>query len=495
MAQWPRHLRSARTGLVGTALASKANGHGARRHELNSSTFDKVLRRVVAPAVGVAFALWGGAVVLGFSSTGAPVAGIATPAEAEAARPAVKAARILRRDVAAVTPQAAASLTPALAKSARLAALPETGKAGRRWSDLFGAPDASFAADAGRKARFDKAIRHAALSPEKLASAFAVAGLHVAPAKAVAVAHLADPMAKRLRAESGAARPAGPGVMLAYADPSPTAAADALASLSALPPVDDGAPVPGIAPEDGAALEPDFPDTPESTPLPAVRPAIGKRDEPRETERTERQREEKANEKPQETKRAERTRETRLALARPEEPVAKKSEKGAGRGLKHLFGGGTRAGNGVAVYDISAAKVYMPDGSVLEAHSGIGHMADNPKYAHVKMKGPTPPHTYNLKMREKRFHGVEAIRMLPVDGRNKFGRDGFLTHSYLLRGGREESHGCVAFANYDKFLRAFKAGKVRQMVVVPSGGRAAAGRIASADDKVAVTQVAASKSR
>lgn len=475
-------------------LASKANGHGARRHGLNSSTFDKVLRRVVAPAVGVAFALWGGAVVLGFSSTGAPVAGIATPVEAEAARPAVKAARILRHDVAAVTPQAA-SLTPALAKSARLAALPETGKAGRRWSDLFGAPDASLAADAGRKARFDKAIRHAALSPEKLASAFAVAGLHVGPTKAAAVAHLADPLAKRLRAESGAARPAGPEVMLAYADPSPTAAADALASLSALPPVDDGAPVPGIAPEDGAALEPDFPDTPESTPLPAVRPAIGKRDEPRETERTERQREEKANEKPQEAKRAERTRETRLALARPEEPVAKKSEKGAGRGLKHLFGGGTRAGNGVAVYDISAAKVYMPDGSVLEAHSGIGHMADNPKYAHVKMKGPTPPHAYNLKMREKRFHGVEAIRMLPVDGRNKFGRDGFLTHSYLLRGGREESHGCVAFANYDKFLRAFKAGKVRQMVVVPSGGRAAAGRIASADDKVAVTQVAASKSR
>ena len=61
--------------------------------------------------------------------------------------------------------------------------------------------------------------------------------------------------------------------------------------------------------------------------------------------------------------------------------------------------------------------------------------------------------------------------MLPVDGKNKYGRDGFLTHSYLLRGGREESHGCVAFADYPRFLAAFKAGKVKQMLVVPSGGR------------------------
>ena len=58
--------------------------------------------------------------------------------------------------------------------------------------------------------------------------------------------------------------------------------------------------------------------------------------------------------------------------------------------------------------------------------------------------------------------------MLPVDGRNRFGRDGFLTHSYLLRGGRAESHGCVAFKDYQKFLRAFKQGKIRQIVVVPS---------------------------
>ncbi|WP_342633271.1 DUF2778 domain-containing protein [Phyllobacterium leguminum] len=159
-----------------------------------------------------------------------------------------------------------------------------------------------------------------------------------------------------------------------------------------------------------------------------------------------------------------------IAYARPNAP--QKGSGGLGQTFRDLFGNRPKAGNGIAVYDISAAKVYMPDGSVLEAHSGIGKMADNPRYAHVKMNGPTPPHTYNLRMRESRFHGVEAIRMLPVDGKNKYGRDGFLTHSYLLRGGREESHGCVAFEDYDRFLNAFKQGKVKQMIVVPGRGEA-----------------------
>ena len=169
----------------------------------------------------------------------------------------------------------------------------------------------------------------------------------------------------------------------------------------------------------------------------------------------------------------------KLAYARPADPTVKKSNGGLGQALRNLFGGRATAGNGVAVYDISAAKVYMPDGTVLEAHSGVGKMADDPRYVAVKMSGPTPPHTYNLQLREKRFHGVEALRMLPVDGRNRNGRNGLLAHSYLLRGGRAESHGCVAFKDYDRFLRAFKQGKVKQLVVVPSGGRANV-RVASA---------------
>ena len=134
----------------------------------------------------------------------------------------------------------------------------------------------------------------------------------------------------------------------------------------------------------------------------------------------------------------------------------------------------------VAYYDISAGVVYMPNGEKLEAHSGIGAMRDNPKFTHVKMRGPTPAGTYRLSMRESLFHGVAAIRLTPTNGIAPLGRTGLLAHSYLLKR-RGDSHGCVAFANYPKFLKAFQRGEVDTMVIVPkmAGWRSFT---ASADD-------------
>ena len=156
-----------------------------------------------------------------------------------------------------------------------------------------------------------------------------------------------------------------------------------------------------------------------------------------------------------------------LAYASPE---TVKSSQGGGF-LGRLFGSSRPhlpgVGSGVAVYSIKDATVYMPNGEKLEAHSGMGYMTDKPRYTDVKMRGPTPPDVYNLSMRERLFHGVQAVRMLPADGRNKYGRDGFLAHTYMLRGRTGESNGCVVFKNYGKFLAAFKAGKVKKMVVVP----------------------------
>ena len=127
-------------------------------------------------------------------------------------------------------------------------------------------------------------------------------------------------------------------------------------------------------------------------------------------------------------------------------------------------------GSKVAVYDIGAAVVYMPNGEKLEAHSGLAHMKDNPRYADKKNKGPTPPNLYNLRMREARFHGVEAIRLLPADGKKKFNRDGLLAHTYMYVAGggkdKSQSNGCVVFKDYDKFLTAFKRGEVKHMIVV-----------------------------
>lgn len=152
-----------------------------------------------------------------------------------------------------------------------------------------------------------------------------------------------------------------------------------------------------------------------------------------------------------------------LAVARPEKSVVEEDD-----GWK-LFGNKSKLPgkkSRIAVYDISAGVVHMPNGERLEAHSGRGSMRDNPRFANVKNRGPTPPHIYNLRMRESRFHGIEAIRMLPYDGRNKYGRDGFLTHSYLLRV-RGDSSGCVVFEDYNRFLNAFKRGEVQKLIVVP----------------------------
>lgn len=124
-------------------------------------------------------------------------------------------------------------------------------------------------------------------------------------------------------------------------------------------------------------------------------------------------------------------------------------------------------GSRIAVYDISGGVVHMPNGEKLKASSGRGSYRDNPKYVHVRNRGATPPNVYSLRMREARFHGVEAIRMTPVGSANMYGRDGFLTHTYLLRVPGDSS-GCVVFADYDRFLNAFKRGHVTKLVVVPS---------------------------
>lgn len=122
-----------------------------------------------------------------------------------------------------------------------------------------------------------------------------------------------------------------------------------------------------------------------------------------------------------------------------------------------------------AVYDIASHTVYMPDGTKLEAHSGLGSLRDNPAHVRKKNRGPTPPNVYNLKMRERLFHGVRAIRLNPAAGSSMFGRDGILAHTYML-GSSGQSNGCVSFKNYNAFLKAFLRGEVTRMVVVPRLG-------------------------
>ena len=118
-----------------------------------------------------------------------------------------------------------------------------------------------------------------------------------------------------------------------------------------------------------------------------------------------------------------------------------------------------------AIYDIAARTVYLPNGRRLEAHSGLGNHMDDARYVSLKRQGPTPPNTYKLVMREEPFHGVRAIRLVPVGDGKMFDRDGLLAHPYML-GPNGQSNGCVSFSDYPAFLDAYLKGEVDRLVVV-----------------------------
>jgi Tlde1 domain len=118
-----------------------------------------------------------------------------------------------------------------------------------------------------------------------------------------------------------------------------------------------------------------------------------------------------------------------------------------------------------AIYDISARTVYLPNGERLEAHSGLGGSMDDVRSVHLRSRGPTPPNVYELTLREAPFHGVQAIRLVPVDGNKMYGRDGILVHPFML-GPEGASNGCVSVKDYPAFLNAYQRGDITRLVVV-----------------------------
>jgi hypothetical protein len=150
-----------------------------------------------------------------------------------------------------------------------------------------------------------------------------------------------------------------------------------------------------------------------------------------------------------------------LAYATPE---------GGGTGLDGIAAAGGNVVSGLydrqtAVYDISAHTVYMPDGTILEAHSGLGSRLDDPRYADERSRGPTPPDIYDLQPRGQLFHGVRALRLLPEDTAKVFGRSGLLAHTYML-GPNGQSNGCVSFKDYNAFLQAYENHQITRLAVV-----------------------------
>jgi hypothetical protein len=168
----------------------------------------------------------------------------------------------------------------------------------------------------------------------------------------------------------------------------------------------------------------------------------------------------------------------RAAVTQPVVAERRESEPAAAGGLGRgpLFSFPSPFGNSApapvsgydrytAVYDISNRVVYLPDGTRLEAHSGLGQALDNPRFVAERAVGPTPPHVYDLTLRESLFHGVQAIRLNPVGEGGVYGRAGLLAHPFML-GPNGDSNGCVSFKDYDAFLRAYQNGQVKKLAVV-----------------------------
>lgn len=131
-----------------------------------------------------------------------------------------------------------------------------------------------------------------------------------------------------------------------------------------------------------------------------------------------------------------------------------------------MLGGSAPYERDTAVYDITAKTVYLPDGTRLEAHSGLGSNLDDPRSSRVRMRGVTPPHIYMLKPREALFHGVPALRLTPIGGENAiYGRDGLLAHTFML-GPNGDSNGCVSFKDYYAFLDAYRNKGIRKLAVL-----------------------------
>ncbi|MET4738239.1 hypothetical protein ABIF64_007328 [Bradyrhizobium japonicum] len=131
-----------------------------------------------------------------------------------------------------------------------------------------------------------------------------------------------------------------------------------------------------------------------------------------------------------------------------------------------MLGGSAPYERDTAVYDITAKTVYLPDGTKLEAHSGLGSNLDDPRSSRVRMRGVTPPHIYTLKPREALFHGVPALRLTPIGGESAiYGRDGLLAHTFML-GPNGDSNGCVSFKDYYAFLDAYRNKGIRKLAVL-----------------------------
>ena len=210
------------------------------------------------------------------------------------------------------------------------------------------------------------------LSRERMVAAFETAGI---AASARSIALNADPAPGRFVAAPVTGAMTGP--LLAFADPEPSSATDAFSAIDGVMPDEFDIPADDGTLSDEFADTPDYDDydmTPSDAPLPGLRPRAQRSVQP-EPEAESPAKTEKAEkpariQKPEIAEKPKKPAGTLFAFAKPNDPAvdraapklafAKPNDPSDGKAAPKPFKNflnRPKAGNGVAVYDISAAKV------------------------------------------------------------------------------------------------------------------------------------------
>ncbi len=133
-----------------------------------------------------------------------------------------------------------------------------------------------------------------------------------------------------------------------------------------------------------------------------------------------------------------------FGMPQPSGPlVAYAAPEGGVLGNARSLSASPRYDRWTAVYDVAAHTVYLPNGTRLEAHSGLGDRLDDPRHVNERMRGATPPNVYELEPREQLFHGVQALRLIPLGGGDVYWRTGLLAHTYMLGPNGDFERMCV----------------------------------------------------
>lgn len=96
------------------------------------------------------------------------------------------------------------------------------------------------------------------------------------------------------------------------------------------------------------------------------------------------------------------------------------------------------------LYVIKTGGFYRGDTLLATSYSGFGKAKNDPAQCQVAGLGPIPPGAYWINQAEDYTHmGPIAMRLIPMEGTQDFGRAGFYIHGDSIEHPGAASHGCI----------------------------------------------------